>query len=344
MNPQSPSEVNPSWTWADQISSYRYWGLLAFYSLSIVGGSSIFMTFPILVAERGLSATQVAVLASSIQVGGLFGFFLAWTATRKNPVKTLLFFAVLQLSGAALMATQVLVAMVIGAAVFGAGAAAVLISVPAIIAGGRGGVEAFMVAFAAVAMFAGIVKSAAPALAAIFLLNIPSPAAPLIFIGIPVTVGLIFLSRVDRGLFNEPPALRVSVSEPRKRTPLTVTWLGVIPLFGLFYGLRWLFRAHGDVIAIAPSPRLLSPRSAVVAAVLIPFLVPVMTTTLTDLLNNRAMERGLAPLQSPMAIFLWSLVFYPVALGLVQSAINRSLELDEYRPKNLQAVSDNESE
>lgn len=326
MTGQSLQQAGPTWTWADQISSYRYWGLLAFYALSIAGSSSIFLTFPITTAQHDLSVFQIALLMASIQIGGSFGFYLAWTATRRNPVRSLFFFGVLQLLGAGLMATQLLVAMFLGGAIFGAGAAAVVISVPAILAGGRGGLEAFMVAFAAVSIFAGFVKGVVSPLAGASLAYIPSPMMPLIFIGIPVCVGLLFLARVNRCLFSEPPELRETALQPREKDPTNVFLLSVIPLLGLIYALRWLSRAYGEVMAIAPSAKLLSPKSAVVAAVLIPVLVPVMTATLADSLNEQAEQRGMAPLRNPMAIFIWTILFYPVALSLIQGAINRSIE------------------
>jgi hypothetical protein len=92
-----------------------------------------------------------------------------------------------------------------------------------------------------------------------------------------------------------------------------------------FYGLYWVYRSHGEVAAIAPSRDLLSPRGALWGTILVPFLALFAMASLLDALNARCQHVGRPRLRSPVTIFLWTLLFAPVAVALIQSGINRLL-------------------
>lgn len=133
-------------------------------------------------------------------------------------------------------------------------------------------------------------------------------------------VALVVLLPASAALFSEPPSLRGASLPIVRRGPVAVAFLCLIP----FYHLYWLFRAHGEVASLAPSRLLLSPRMAVGMA-FVPLMFPILTTTLIDQLNARALKVQNRRLRSPVGVFLWSLFLPPVGIAFVQSAMNRAV-------------------
>lgn len=220
----------------------------------------------------------------------------------------------------------------VGSAVFGMGAGALTLAVPAIIAGGRGGAEAFLISFGIVSIMSSWSNIASAAWAGM-LIGFDFPAA--ILVGVPIVVGLLFLLPVGRKLFSEPPPPRGYAFTPTYRHPVAVGLLCLIP----FYWLYWLYRAHGEVASVAPSRSILSPRGAVCGAILIPFLYLVQMTSLIDALNRRAADEGKPPLLPPWVVFLCGFLLSPVAVALVQSAINQTAARTELDAVPAPAVS-----
>jgi hypothetical protein len=77
------TEQTKVWTWADQVSSWRFWGLLIFYLLSIpLATGSLFMELSWLrnAAVIGLSQIGMLILVGKYATG--FGFCLAWVSIK----------------------------------------------------------------------------------------------------------------------------------------------------------------------------------------------------------------------------------------------------------------------
>ena len=325
MSLDTASGSKATWTWADQISTYRFWGLLAFYTLSSVGASSVLRTYlTFIIWERAASTRMLGWITLALALFGLYGFWLAWSASRWNMKKMLYSFSLAQLAGIALFlvgTTQTsLVWLYFGAFFFGAGTAAILLSVPAIIAGGRGGAEAFLLAFGIVFTVSTLADSLYP-----FTGNLIDLVSLNLFlvivVALPIVAGLFFLLPVNRALFNEEAPPRGRSFAPVYRDPVAVAFLMFVPLYNIYHLLHWLYRAHGEVAFLSPSRSLLSPGAAIGAA-FIPLLTPVLTTILIDQLNVRLSRQEQQ--WSAGAVFIWSLLLFPVAMALVQSAINRA--------------------
>ena len=140
-----------------------------------------------------------------------------------------------------------------------------------------------------------------------------------------MVLGILFLLPVNKSLFHEAPPQRGYSLTPTQREPLTVAISCIIP----FYWLYWLYRAHGEITWLAPSRNILSPRASVLAGIFVPFFSPVIITSLIEALNKRASELGKPSYRQAWVIFLWSFIFFPVALGLMQTAMNKAMtELD----------------
>lgn len=77
LNMQTTPSPTESWSWADQISTYRFWGLFAFYLSGVVAISLFAIGTGFLAIESGGSTTTY---------GTLFTFFssaILWVTFRQ---------------------------------------------------------------------------------------------------------------------------------------------------------------------------------------------------------------------------------------------------------------------
>lgn len=318
---QPVSQDNPtSWTWAEQISTYRFWGLLLFYLLSAMSTAMLTGFLPLVLEnEREKAGLLIAVIA----VSSLPGLYLAWAAVRWKTVPVLLFAAVLHVIGELLLttphATSITPLHWAGAALFGIGSGIIILVVPSVIAGGRGGAAAFTVAFGILLTVARLGEAYAPILMGRAWEN----SGPLVFRGVTNTftiASLIFLLPVKHALFNSTPPKRGKSLPPTEQAPIVVALLALVP----FYWLHWLYRSHGEIKSLTASRAILSPLASVLISLFAPiFIYPIIMTSLIDALNQSAADAGKPRYRRPWAIFLWSLFFPPAAMAFIQSSMNR---------------------
>lgn len=310
------------WTWADQLSTYRFWGLLAYFLFSVVATDYLFGTFATLTsAQAGVPVAQIGSTLLSLEIGKLLGFYLAWATARWKTVSMLLLLSALKLIGVALVfgsSTESAPAFhSVGAFLVGIGSGAVVLAIPAIITSGRGGTETFVLAFGTMSVISGFTGSLSIGLGGILY---ASDISPLVLIITPIFLGSLVLLPVKRTFFEEAPPLRTSNAKPRYRNPVLELLLCLIPL----YVLLWIYRAYREVLTITSSSILLSPIGAVGVS-LIPFLFPVVMIKLMESLNHYHFEQPRSFfLRSPFLIFLLCILFFPLAIALIQSAINDS--------------------
>jgi hypothetical protein len=216
---------------------------------------------------------------------------------------------------------------VVGAVLVGLSTGAITLCVPAIIAGGRSGAEAFLVAFGMVSSL-GVVAGllANPLIGKC--IEVWGVGCVMSIAVIPAVLGMLALLPVRRELFSGPPPIRGRTFPPRLREPFVVGVLFFVP----FYYLYWLYRAHGEVAAVAPSRSLLSPRGALLGTIFVPFLNSVALASLIEALNRQHLGSGQPRLHSPVALFLWGLFFPPVAGAMVQSGINKTVGAKQVSP------------
>lgn len=164
--------------------------------------------------------------------------------------------------------------------------------------------------------------------------------------------------------FDDVPAPRHTPLELRQRSPWLVLFLTTVPVVvatGLFAGAfaatmsffgggriedtlthpmallaiafvvlwiayiaYWLYRIHGELAAAAASPRLLTPRAALLIGLFLPLGMIVILMTLADLLNERAYAQGGKRAIAPPLIGLCSVLLPPVAMALIQNAANKA--------------------
>jgi len=278
----------------------------------------------------GLRPAETGVLFAVLGIGGLFGFYLAWAIARDRAKRWLILAGCTQLFGGLLMTIPGLAAIpalrFVGAFLVGLGAGTITLGVPSILAGGRGGAEAFVLTFGAVFTISRIGQLAAPATVG-GLISTYGFTALATCVAAWLVLGLLFLLPVKSSLFQGAPGQRGYSLTPTHREPLIVALLCFVP----FYWLYWLYRAHGEVTSLAPSRSILSPRASVLASLLASPLCPVIVTLLVDALNKGAVELGRPVHRRPWVVFLWAVLFLPAAMALVQSDMNRAMREMEPR-------------
>lgn len=323
MNAQPQSQTHPGWTWADQISTYRFWGLLLFYLFSTTSLGILFSFLPVLYQAGRADRSAIILAESFIGVGGLFGFYLGWATARYQSKMMLVVSGVLLLVGGYLVTVPGLVTPLgmAGGFLIGISAGGIALAIPSIVAGGLGGTPAFATAFGYMFLLTRIQEVNIPMQMGMVINDYGPDPTIRNFSTIFMILGILLLLPVKSSLFQGAPPERGYALEPTRRGPLGAAILFCLP----FYGLYWLYRAHGEITRLAPSRALLSPRGSVLAGIFAPLLLPVMMTSLVEALNRRAADSGQAAYRPSWVIFLSSLLFFPIAVGLLQSALNRAM-------------------
>jgi hypothetical protein len=313
-----------TWTWADQVSSWRFWALLLAYALLVsLADAALFQSFPFWREIAGLGPAEYGSMFTAHHIATAFGLCLAWVAVRWRPGVSLVLLAVLKVCGLVLLfftSVGSFGTRFTGSVLIGLSTGALALAVPALIAGGRRGAEAFVVSFGVVTTF-GVVVGVFANMAIGASVRAWGPWWVAYIAAIAAVVGTLVVATAGPALFAGPPPARGYALTPAARGPVVAALLTLVP----FYGLYWLYRSHGEVASVAPSRNLLSPRAALWGSLFVPFLAFVAMASLVDALNARCSALGRPRVRSPVAVFLWSLFFAPVAVGLVQAGINRLL-------------------
>lgn len=324
MEAQNPVNETSYWTWADQLSSYCFWGLLLFYSISGVAVNTLMLGAAqvSMMRDLGMSVSSIGLLGAFRTLGSLYGFYLAWIAARWRTVPMLGLCVLVELAGVVLALFPApaapLALRFVGAVLIGIGWGAFSLAIPAILAGGRGGSEALVIALGVMSTVSTLGSLLIPSLTEFL---VKSGISPLLFVGVPLVIGVLFLLGVPSTLFTTPPSAREGALPPTYRNPVVVALLFLVP----FYWLYWTYRIHGEVAALAPSRTLLSPWTAVLEIFCLPFLFPIAMTTLIEALNRQALAHDAAPWKPAWQVGVWSFFFPLVGALLVQSALNGAM-------------------
>jgi len=362
MHTTALSQNRPAWTWADLLSTYRFWGLFLLFVLTSAGMQNHFYLMHLLL-RRFHSSLGIENTAGSFAQGASLcaAMILTWVAIRTKPVVVLLCTSGLAVLAAFAFAAGWpggLIASVTMLTCVQMGSYVVTLLFPTLIAGALGGYETFVVAFGVAFLFERAVSLAMGFVTAGLSNLTGADAAGYVSAGL-LLAAVICLIPVMHELFTVEPATRGSSIAPQRREAFLAGLLtAIIP----FYMLYWVYKAHGEAAHLRPSRALLSPRGAawiVAAIVLFPSLlasvtmrlmiaqssaqgtdvigilaVPLMAlviysillTTLTDQLNLCAADLGLPRVCPPWAVFLLTMLVSPVAVGILQAGLNKLAE------------------
>lgn len=363
----SPSVEPAAWTWADQVSSYRFWGLVGAWACSAFSMQAL-RTSVLDSARQMLAYAEIAqVMALGLPLGMLAGLVLGLLLVRGSTARGLVVLALcagvllplaLQL-GLDLSVPQLAALLLLGQVQL----YALMVVVPAALAGGRGRSVVFASALVVALALKALVDVAAPMLTLTVAERWPwwtAHSQSVVAMGLAVLLLLPLWWGAGQALFVGMPPQRHAAQAVqavlRARNPLGMAlWVGLlwvaalIPLAGLWLaqglddglpqwwtrvaqgcavaGLAglvvWNYRIHRDVLALAaPAQRaeLLTPRAAAWACVLVPLSGLLLPLQLAQVLNQSGRGR-----LSTAWLVLWCLLLPPVAVALVQRAVNRAI-------------------
>jgi hypothetical protein len=318
-------ENRVAWTWADLLSTYRYWGLFLTFALADAA-TQIQYTF-VYQQYRDLGFQSVGSLVGITRPICLFcTLLLAWVTIRTRPVRVLLICAVLAALAlvtphAPWISDKVAIVVVMFALPLLSNLMILVIPV-SLAAGARGGIQAVLVAFGVAWVFAMLFSMAVSAGAGSLVNRIGSESVGW-FIFALLLIAVVCLLPIKPELFTIDPPERGRSLTPVRRSPFVSALLCV---FVPFYFLYWIYRIHGEEAGLKPSRQLLSPRAAAwitVIPVVGTLMLPFMLSTLADHHNETAAESGNPRVQRAWAVFLWTLLCPAVAVALLQSKLNR---------------------
>lgn len=328
-----------TWTWADQISSYRFWGLLLFYILSIGVYSSL---YPVIInyfynSNFGIQIYDNNLFSVVRPVGVLIGFLLAWIAIKTKRLVALYFCSVIGLVSLAvsffiidhLPVGTIINITTIVMNIIAIISIAILIIVPSIIAGGRRDSQMFVISFGILILYNSLSLAGFGALSAFSIQWIKeyiiyTPTQLFLLLAAPLVLSIILLIPVKSELFSGAPPERGRTLPPKKREPILVVLMALV--FPAVYFLYWLYRMHAEIRFLNNTPKLLSPRASVWISLFVPLIGPIIFAALNDCLNESP-EFSKEKFKRPTAhVILWSIFFYPIGMAMIQANLNRCIE------------------
>ena len=313
------------WTWADLHSSYRFWGLV-FYFVFIASSQYILNIYSALYMKQSsdLSYSIIGVAFGAQQAGFLFGVILAWMASRMKSYHSLYLFSAFYLLGLALFCfnTANPFALIAGEVLIGLGLGAIMLIIPAFIAGAVGSTEAYVLAFGLMATLKLLNNiSIAPLAGWLFDMDLLLGNSSYFFAVLvtPAIIGTLLLLPIKAHLFNvAPPVRQAAPAAPKHRDPAITFLLYFVP----FYNIYWLVKIHAEIRNYSQSATLLTPRGAGWSAFAVSIVTPAIYSTLNDNLRAIIESHGQTARYKTWLIILFAFLLPPLSAALIQSQMN----------------------
>ncbi|WP_392558270.1 hypothetical protein [Orbus mooreae] len=315
-------ESSVRWTWADLVSSYRFWGLIIF-SFSIVSFKYFIASYlPVYIRHTyGYEFSEIGVilLSSNFYIVTVLSIIPAWIASREKSYYFLQLYASVIIIALLITYYYIDNLMIISITIFIIGilGSAISLLISAILAKAVDSVEFFVLSFGLV-LFSNFISNFSSPISASLIMERTGDIHPIFFnLIIQVIIGMLFLLPVRKTLFNEAPPIRKTPCIKKDQHSLMNLFL--LSVFIPFYIIYWCVRAHRDIRNYSQSARLLTPKAAGWCSALVPFAIPVMLINLTDVTDEYLLQKK----RSRWALILLSFFFLPIAIVIVQSYLNQ---------------------
>lgn len=364
------------WTLADLLSSYRFWALYLATLFATIGVQILNLSLPLISSSLGATYQEIGIFSLGSNVGLILGAFTAFSVAGRRPRASLMIplivaaavaLAFLQVPG---LWTSPLLLFAMGATI-GTVHTLFPLATATFLVGARPSKIDFGCALALLSMTS--LSTTAASFMPVYQ-NDRSGETVIFALLACLVLAAIVLAPVRDLDFSKAPRPRHKAFAPRRRSPLLIAIIYILPIiallrllfvaasgqgeslespsygpFGsvaslaiflvaivmLIYLAYWVYRIHGELAGVAASQRLLTPFSAMCIAILIPLGLPVILMTLADLINDRARENGTKPLISIAVVVILSLVFPPLAIALVQYGANKSYGIKIIEPSQI---------
>lgn len=318
-------EQSNKWTWADQLSSYTFWGLCFFFLFLLI--PNLLMNYSyFIIRDLGISASEHSELMILRPIANIGGIILAWILLKLKHKNLLLVYPLLTIIGLTIMllnpsAITYIICLFLTSLCFGG----VSLTLPSILSNGRGGSEMFLISFGAITFFNTVTYTSSSLIYNMFIRDTYSFSST-VLIGITASIiSICFVLLVSPKLFNEAPPAREKTLLPTRRDPLTVFFLCLIPGFNIYYILYMSYRFHGEVNSFSKTNDILTPRASAWLALCLPLFAPIILYTLNSKLIDLDDESVKQKHYKSWVIALWAFFFVPISYALIQANLNNVL-------------------
>ena len=330
MKIEQNSTVEIPWTWADQISSYKFWGLCLFlFFMTMVFTFQDYYLIN-LIKKTGVSENW-GMKGEIPFISMICGIWLAWVLFRlkiQNVLYLYSLFLIISLIMIYLIPSYY--TLIIFNALVGISYGAIIIVVPIMIIERGGSIEMIIVSFGLILSF----KFFAVPISWVFITflwiltgtGMDNPKPYILFSIILVIVGTIFLIPLNKNLFNTNPPQREFSLTPLFRNPVLVGFLCSIPFFNLIYIIYLSYRFHGEVNSLNPNQNILSPAAGALAIL---FLAPIIVSSINDTLTSRLIPSNNIHYHKTGKVIFWAFLVLPISFALIQSNLNKLINQED---------------
>ncbi len=320
MNQKKKMTPSISWSWTDKFSSYRFWGIISFYILLL----ATFLLITNLHFKHGGASLRFVELRFNpvkLSISVLIGFFLGWQIILKKNRAPLFLFSIIIIIGLILLNfDRSFFSFSVGEILVGAGFFSIFLSLPIIILRGRGNIQTFFICFGIIILLSFCLYSLKSILTGNILKFAFEHNRSLIIIGLMLTlIAIILLLTVNSQLFYGNPPIRDFSLIPKHRSPIAIAFFSLIPFCYIYI----LYRYHGEVNSINPTKKIMSPVAAACFILFFPFLFPLVANSLNHSLLSNMNNTNTTKKNNHAWTIIWSFLFPPITLALLQSNINK---------------------
>ncbi|AZD86920.1 hypothetical protein C4K14_4098 [Pseudomonas chlororaphis subsp. aureofaciens] len=348
----------PSWTFADQASTYRFWALIIAVLTVSLGATALrshltWLSQSSEAFQRGHSSLFVYCWMGGNLVGVLAGLLL----TQSKSVRGL--FLVPLMAGALSVGVATLgdaygVGLPYVAFFWGQAAMmALAVVVPSTIAGGTFSRASFGCAFALLSLLQ-MASNTYAGFGTLMLVNKYGGQSTAIAACAAMFLAAALLAPLRQQPFDTAPRPRHRPLSPIPREGMMVGFIGALPgialvvfagvvstshmrgssllilalivltlvVLGVVYSTYWIYRIHGEVASLFPSQELFTPRGALWMYLLVPLGGPVLLLTIGRTLREAAAQTGASVQHSSTWFNVWCAILPPIAMGLIQKRLN----------------------
>ncbi|MBB2695132.1 UNVERIFIED_ORG: MFS family permease [Rhizobium esperanzae] len=325
-NTSAPSS-NGEWTFADFLSTYRYWAVFLSSLLIAVGGQGLSTVFPVIAQMTGSSAQTIGIFYFGSTLGWVIGAFLAFIVAGRHGRSALIF----PILVCAVVAVAVLPApdlwgspsfLLFFGLVLGAVRAVFPLASAIFLVGGRPGKIDFGCALTL--MSTTILISAFAPVGASWLYELDLGAVPVVsaFLGC-LLLAVILLVPAGNLAFDDAPRPRHKPLAPRQRSPLLVAVILITPPILILLaaiGFR-LFQANDVGVGDSPIALLLALLAFAIALAAFIYLAYWVYRIHGELAGAEPSQRLLTPLAA-MVIAILVPLGLPVLLMTLGDLLN----------------------
>lgn len=310
------------WTWADLVSSYRFWALVIFTFCIAFNLMLLSIISPYIMSDFGLTHKDIG-LIFFMRTMGFLSIIPAWIAARIKSYNPLYFFA-LMICLALLIAyyTGDFLVLIICAFMIGLFSASSALLIAANIAKAVNRIEGFVLVFGLITIIIMVSHILSVPIYQYIITKMGYRYNYIVVFALMV-ISVLFLLPMQKSLFSNSPQIRqVKVIDQEYREPMqTFLLFTFIP----FYSIYWFVKVHYDIRIYSQSARLLTPVAAGWCALLVPFAMAIMLVNLTDILDEISFQKK----RSRCKFIIVSCLFPPIAVALVQDRLNQLLNMNQ---------------